>query len=238
MIPAEDEELDSPRLDLAGITTQWSRINDPAHFAVRYATAISHYLQILLRDPHDTEEVTQDFLLKVSRDGFPRANPERGRFRDYLIAAVRNAAITLLRRRKREPQSLEGLEELIPAETRRAADEAYFSFWQKSILDRAWRELLAHERRSPGNLFHTVLKASVENSDVDSSTLAARVSAATGHPIKPEALRKQLSRARKMFARILAEEVASTLDAPSPENLRDELKELGFFKYVAPHLEP
>jgi len=233
----EEDAPESPRLDLAGITTQWSRINDPAHFAVRYAAAVSNYLRVLLRDPHDADEATQDFLLKVSRDGFPRANPERGRFRDYLIAAVRNAAISLLRRRKRQPQSMEGLEDLVGAETRHAADQAYVSFWQKCILDRAWRELLAHERRSPGNLFHTVLRASVENPDEDSPTLAARVSSATGHALKPEALRKQLSRARKMFAQTLAEEVASTLDEPTAESLRDELSELGLFEYVAPHLE-
>lgn len=233
----EDEQLDLPRLDLAGITTQWSRINDPSHFAIRYATAISRYLQILLRDPHDADEAAQDFLLKVSRDGFPRATPEKGRFRDYLIAAIRNAAISLLRRRKKQPQSLDGLEELVAEETRRAADQAYLSHWQKCILDRAWRELLAHERRSPGNLFHTVLRATVENPDEDSPTLAARVSKATGHSLKPEALRKQLSRARKMFARVLAEEVAATLDEPTPDSLRDELTELGLFEFVAPHLE-
>ena len=41
---------------------------------------------------HDADEVLQELLVWVTERGFAGADPARGRFRDYLRAAVRNAA--------------------------------------------------------------------------------------------------------------------------------------------------
>jgi len=82
--------------DLSEAATQWDLIRDPAHVVMRYSPAIRCYFQLLIRNEHDAEETTQEFFLRIVRVGFPRARRERGRFRDYLMRAVRNAALKFL----------------------------------------------------------------------------------------------------------------------------------------------
>jgi DNA-directed RNA polymerase specialized sigma24 family protein len=83
------------------ISTEWSILVDPARFVARYEDAIRRYLSALIKNPHDAEEVVQDFFLKITRlHGFFRVRAERGRFRDYLKSAIRNAALNFLRDRQ------------------------------------------------------------------------------------------------------------------------------------------
>src|SRR4029079_9306886 len=90
--PHVDDRTELPPRTLEQISTHWPMIQDPARFVLRYAPAIESYLHALVRDPHAVEEIAQDFLLRVVERGLiPEANL-RGRFRNYLKAAVRNAA--------------------------------------------------------------------------------------------------------------------------------------------------
>lgn len=84
--------------NLDQISTRWQTLNDPLQFVMRYAPAIHNYLCALLKNPHDADEVSQEFLLRVQQHGFANANPERGRFRDYLKKAIRNAGLNHLQR--------------------------------------------------------------------------------------------------------------------------------------------
>jgi DNA-directed RNA polymerase specialized sigma24 family protein len=124
---------------------------DPAEFAIRYQRAIRKYLGALIRNPHDAEEVLQDFLLRVSQNGFIRARQERGRFRDYLKAAVRNAAINF-HRRTHVPQPMDSvvLQQIISDISQEDADQVWIRQWQKTMLDRAMRALKKVQAGSPG----------------------------------------------------------------------------------------
>src|SRR5262249_14612283 len=92
------EEVKPTRLD--EISTEWAVVRDPARFVRRYASAIHKYVAALVTNPHDAEEATQEFFLRVAQHGFVRTRQEGGRFRDYLKAAVRNAALNFLRRNR------------------------------------------------------------------------------------------------------------------------------------------
>ncbi|HEY7426485.1 MAG TPA: hypothetical protein VH682_19785 [Gemmataceae bacterium] len=70
----------------------------------------------------------------------------------------------------------------------------------------------------------------------DSKTLAARTSAVIGRPLRAEAFRKQVSRARRLLAKLLLKEVAQTLDDPTPEQIKDELIALALWEYIRPYL--
>src|SRR5947208_16957069 len=89
-----------PHSRLDQISTRWAVVNDPLQFMLRYGPAIQRYLSALIKNPHDVEEVLQDFLLRGLQRGFVRTESLRGRFRDYLKTAVRNAALTHYRRRQ------------------------------------------------------------------------------------------------------------------------------------------
>lgn len=232
-MPTPDAPDPGPRLSLDRISTQWSVVNNPGQFVVRYAPAIRGYLQAILRNAHEAEEVEQEFLMRVVQKGFARADPDRGRFRDYLKTSVRNAALTRLRKKKEAAYgdvAALGLSAADPAQP--ADDVVWLADWKRCLLDRAWRALDSHQHRSPGNLFHTVLRAAVDHPEEDSKQLAARVSAEVGRELSPEAYRKQVSRARRMFAEFLVDEVAQTVEGGTAEGLEEELLETGLMDYI------
>src|SRR5947209_2066938 len=84
---------------LEQISTRWPLISDPGQFVLRYAPAIRRYLGAMLRASDVVEEVIQDFFLRVLQHRFTPEQVSRGRFRDYLKATVRNAALTHWRRK-------------------------------------------------------------------------------------------------------------------------------------------
>ena len=71
-----------------------------------------------------------------------------------------------------------------------------------------------------------------DHPDDDSEQQAARLSQATGKTFRADAARQQLRRARARFAELLLEEIARTLDQPTPERVQEELIELGLMDYV------
>lgn len=206
---------------------------------MRYAPAIQGYLGVFLKNPHDVEDVCQSFLLRVVERGVVEESRLNGRFRDYLIATVRNAALAHLRRRPLATQDGSQLEG-VAAEEEFAlpGEEEWLSRWRRVVLAGAWDALEMHENEHPGNLFYTALRALVDHPDENSGQLAARVSQACGRTVAPEAFRKQVSRARRLFAELLIAETARTLDNPTPLELEEELIDIGVMKHVQPFLPP
>jgi hypothetical protein len=220
------------------ISTHWPMINDPVQFVMRYGPAIQGYLSALLKDPHAVEEVSQDFLLHVLQTGFVQEGDVRGRFRAYLITAVRNAALSHLRRKQPARADSAALQHVAaPQEDLLAADQAWLTEWRRCLLASVWEALEEHQRRAPGNLGYTVLRLTADHPDEDSRQLAARAAAATGRPLQPEAFRKQVSRARRLFAELVVKEVERTLKDPTPERVDEELVSLNLLKYVRPFLD-
>src|SRR5436853_6872353 len=95
---------DTPHSMLEEISTRWPLIHDPAKFVLRYAPAIEGYLMALVRDADLVEEIRQDFLLRILEKGLVTPEHLRGKFRHFLKVAVRNCALTHLR--KKRPQGL------------------------------------------------------------------------------------------------------------------------------------
>lgn len=221
---------DEPKSFLDQISTRWALVNDPSQFVLRYAPAIRNYMGALIQNQHDAEEAAQDFLLRAVRRGFTHADPDRGRFRDYLKAAVRHAAFKQLR--KRQAVHLNDIDGLAIERATRQADQDWNADWQRCVLGRVWRTLERHQEQHDGNLCHTVLRLAVDFPEEDSAKLAARAEALTGHPLRADAYRKQLSRARRLFAESLLEEIKQTLESPTPERIKEELIELGLMEYV------
>jgi RNA polymerase sigma factor (sigma-70 family) len=235
MTKKESEPND--RLD--AIATEWSVIHDPAQFVRRYSPAVQTYLAAIIKNPHDAEDVAQDFFLRVAKYGFVRARKDRGRFRDYLKTAVRNAAINFLRRKQHSKPAGSGIFQFADTDKgKQLRDQAWIAQWRQCLLDRARKALEKHQTGAPGNLFSTVLNLLIEYPRDDAKSLAARTSALTGRPLRPDAFRKQVSRARFMLAKLLVREVIQTLDRPTPAQVKEELIDLSLWEYVRDFLPP
>src|SRR4051812_12204671 len=95
---------------ISQIATRWSLMTqahrgaDPDRHAAqgellaRYCASAYRYLRALVRDEAGAEELCQEFALRFLRGDFRHADPQRGRFRDYLKAALCHLAGEHLRR--------------------------------------------------------------------------------------------------------------------------------------------
>ncbi|MBI2808910.1 MAG: sigma-70 family RNA polymerase sigma factor [Planctomycetes bacterium] len=229
--------MNTPRRMLDEISTRWPMIHDPAQFVLRYAPAIEGYLLALVRDPDQVDEIRQDFLVKVLQKGFGSEINVKGRFRNYLKAAVRNAAITHLRRKAPGQADPAALAQVADDAETPAAEAEWLEQWRRCMLERIWEALEMHERQNLDNHAYTVLNIYIEHSEQeDSEQLAATASARIGKPMRPDAFRKQLSRARRLFAKLLIQEIVQTLESPTPERIEDELAEVGLLSSLRPFL--
>ncbi len=244
--PGADDES---RLD--AIATQHSLLEQahlgsfsqalPARNALvmRYRKAIRGYLGALLQNDGDADELAQEVVVKMLQGGFAGFRSERGRFRDYLKAAVRNAAVGHFRRRSTSAHvelDAEGLADSGGPDP--CSDETWLADWRRSLLEGARQALHAFQAGRTGNVYATLLYLLWDFPDDDTEALAARLAARTGQRLKPDAVRKQVSRARRKFAELLLEEVRRTLDDPTPERVRDELIEVGLLPFVRDFLPP
>jgi Sigma-70 region 2 len=212
------------------IETNWDLIHEPYYVVNRYAPAIHGYLFALLKNTHDAEDVAQELLLWLSQYGLPRVRQERGRFRDYLKRVLHNKARNFLRHCACSPskQRSDFKDVAAPPES---PDQTWLVQWRDCLLKRAWDDLKIHEGHTPNNLFYTVLQLITQYPGEDSTQLAHRASL-NGKLIRGDAFRKQVSRGRRLFAQLLVNEIALTLDHPDAAQVEEELVDLDLMRYV------
>ncbi len=189
----------------------------------RYWAAAYRYLLAALRDSNAADDLAQDFAVRFLRGDFGRADPHRGRFRDYLRSALSHLVTDFHRARQRGPLALVGAE---PAAPEAEADESFHAAWREELLERTWRRL---EVEQP--TYYAALRLRVEEPDLTSAQMAERLSAKLDRPMTAEGVRKALQRAHERFADLLLDEVAGTLEATSPEALDEELRALDLLRY-------
>jgi RNA polymerase sigma-70 factor (ECF subfamily) len=217
---------------LEHISTHWGVVGDPLQFVLRYAPAVRRYVRALVKNEHDSEDVVQDFLLRSVRRPFVPEQIRRGRFRDYLKAVLRNAALSHFRRTASRPNIVsEGLA-LVAIEGDDTADREWLAEWRGCLLRRAWQALELLESASPEGLAYTTLRLATDHPEESSPALAARASELSGRTLGADAFRKQLSRARRHFAQLIVDEIRHTLENGTPGDVVDELHELGLMEFV------
>jgi RNA polymerase sigma-70 factor (ECF subfamily) len=232
---------------LSGLQTLWSQVRlahddesaarQAAREALlrRYAGAIRRYLVAVVRDRDAADDLAQEFALRFLRGDFRNADPGRGRFRDYVKAAVLNLVTDYHRRLNTRPVPVPP-EDLNRPDTSDSDDGVFRESWRDELLDRAWEALAAVERET-GRPLHTVLRFRAANPKASSTEMAEQVGARLGKPVTAVGVRQTLHRAREKFAELLLDAVADTLEAPTRDRLGEELEELGLLGYCKPVLE-
>lgn len=239
-----DEE--SLKSRLSRISTVWTELADAGRssqtvagaarmaFIRRYQGAVYRYLLGAVRDPDTADELFQEFALRFLRGVFRHADPERGRFRDYLKTALYHLVADHQKRQRRRPYTLEqsvadGAE---PDHGPEASERRFVDSWRDELLARAWKALAA-EQHDGGQPYYAVLKYRAEHPEVNSGEMAEQLNARLrpARPYSEVGVRKALQRARLRFAELLIDDVAHSLGAPGREELEQELVDVGLLPY-------
>ncbi len=236
---------------LCSIKTLWSVVRE-AHegqpgtaeaaqrqLLARYGGAIRRYLRACLHDAEAAEELFQEFALRFLTGGFRKADPGKGRFRDYVKTSLYHLIGNFQRQRRREqlkrlaPDHAEpAVEPAEPAER----DPEFLAAWRDDLLARCWAALAEAESRG-GPPLHTVLRFQAENPAMRSPQMAEELGQRLGKALTATGVRQTLFRARGKFADLLVEEVAHSLGDPTDEQLEEEFRELGLLEHCRPALE-
>lgn len=241
------EPDDSPQ-HLSQIDTRWSMVFQAHEEEVdaataaqrqlmeRYMGAVHRYLLGITHDPEAAADLAQDFAVRFLRGDFRRADPRRGRFRDFVKTAVMNLVIDAHRRRKRvRPQALssESPEPAVSAPDFADLDQQFYHCWRDELLNCAWEGLARHQKQT-GQPYHTVLRFRAGHPDLHSPEMAEQLSVALGKPVNAGWVRQVLHRAREKFVELLLSEVAHSLENPTEEEIDEELLNLDLWSYCRP----
>jgi RNA polymerase sigma-70 factor (ECF subfamily) len=172
------------------------------------------------------------------RGDFKRADPERGRFRDFMKTALFHLVIDHQRRKRGGHQQLlsdisdPAVEDSVGAE----ADREFLNRWREELLSRAWEALAKLEKES-GQIHYTVLRFRAEHPQTRSAEMAETLQKRLGRPLTDANVRQTLRRSREKFADLLLEEVARSLQTSTPQRLEQELIDLDLLAYCRSALE-
>lgn len=205
----------------------------------RYQTAVYRYLLAATRDLDTADELFQEFALRLVRGDFGRADPRRGRFRDYVKSALINLVIN--HQRKQKKQVALHPDQEVPDDRAPDAfnsDAEFLESWRKTLLDRAW-SALATAQEPGGSPLHAVLRFRSEHSELSGAQLLESLNTLLqpAQPFTETGLRKILQRAREKFTDLLVEEVVQSLQTNSLDDVEQELIDLGFQAYCRRALE-
>jgi RNA polymerase sigma factor (sigma-70 family) len=203
----------------------------------RYCGAVYRYLLGALRDSHAADDLAQEFALRLVRGDFQRADPQRGRFRDFLKTALYHLIVDHHRRQSGRHRSLvPGMPEPSVEPSENDVDQEFLARWREELLNQTW-EALARAEQQTGQPFYTLLRYRAEHPRARSAEMAALFQQQLQRPFTPESVRQILHRARERFADLLLEEVAHSLETSAIDRLEQELIDLDLLTYCRQALD-
>ena len=236
-----------PRPNRAFLTTQWTRVlqargdSEDARTALSdlceaYYNPVLTFIRAQSREDDRSRDLTQEFFARfLKKDGFAKLDPARGRFRSYLLAAVKHFLADMHDRdqaAKRNPglplQSLNydttstTAELQIPDPNSPSPELEYDRKWAITILDRALTQLAEeHKAEDKQQLFET-LKPWLTG---DADHLPQR-DAAAALGMNESTFKVAIHRLRRRFRDHVKTQIAATLPEPDHALVSDELSYL------------
>ncbi len=203
----------------------------------RYGNAVRRYLHKVLRNPDAADEIAQEFALQLLHGHLRGANPDRGQFRNFVKGTLFHLIANYRKRQRGWPGPLPSDDGALAAHPDESeSDRQFVESWCDELLARSWAALAATESRT-GQPFYAVLRFRADHPEMRSPQIAKQLSSQLGRPLTAASIRQTLHRAREKFADFLLNEVAHSLENPTPERLEQEMVELGLLDYCRPALE-
>jgi RNA polymerase sigma-70 factor (ECF subfamily) len=233
----------------AFVTTQWTRVLEARGDSPQARAALSdlcaaYYAPVLAfirrsaPDEDSARDLTQEFFARLlARHGMEAVNRQQGRFRSYLLGAVKNFLgdvrkhdQRLKRGAGRPMESVDPGTDTSPGlqladEHARAPDREFDRKWALTLLDRALAALVReHQSAGKSDRFDALkpwLTGDTEN--ICQADVAARLGLNEG------AVKVAIHRLRRRFREIIKDEIGQTVSEPGQveEELRSLLEALG-----------
>jgi DNA-directed RNA polymerase specialized sigma24 family protein len=204
------------------------------HLCNAYWYPLYAYVRRRGYDPHNAEDLTQEFFFRLVRDNYLRvADRERGRFRTFLLSAMMhflsNERARAQAAKRGGGKQLVSLDEEL-AEARYLKDviadpsavKMFERGWANTLLDQV-REALRQEYEAAGkeavfSALQDYLRDETESGDY--TTAGAQLN------MRPGAVAVAVHRLRQRYADLLRSAIAQTLLDPTPANIEVELGHL------------
>ena len=218
--------LDASRRDSPGCEAALARL------CQRYWYPLYYYVRRLGHGPEDAQDLTQEFFVRLMQKGYlEAANPEKGRFRSFLLVALKrflanewDRANRLKRSPGRQLLSLSEQDTELryrhePADPM-TPEKAYERRWAMLLLDQALTRLQAEMTAAGKTQIFEELKPFLLGEKPESSyaEISRRVQMPSG------TLRVTVHRLRHRYQELLRQEVAETVSDPS--QIGEELQSL------------
>ena len=229
------------------VTTQWTRVlqargdSDESRAALAdlceaYYAPVFAFILREVRSDDTARDLTQEFFARLlKKDAFAKVNPARGRFRSYLLAAVKHFLSDMRDRdaaAKRNPgQPLQSFhhdttsttaEVQIPDPNAISPDTEFDRKWALTLLDRALTQLAEeHNAENKSELFQTLKPWLTGDSDQLSQAEAARAL-----DMNESTFKVTIHRLRRRFRDLVKTQIAATLPEPDLALVADEMSYL------------
>lgn len=194
----------------------------------RYWEPVYVYLRRRGHDENAAQDLTQGFFTAVLEGrGLGTADPDRGRFRSYLLGALKHYVANDLRRDRaasrgggwqRVPLDAAAAEANLDRDAVDDPEQAFRRRWARALLDRALARLEVDLSDAGRPLYHQVLMCTLEPDQPSYAQIAERLGITTND------VTNYLHRARKRLKALLQEEAYE--QCGTVEEARDELAEL------------
>jgi RNA polymerase sigma-70 factor (ECF subfamily) len=238
------------RPNSAFVTTQWTRVlqargqSDEARAALSelceaYYNPVLAFIRAQVRDDDRARDLTQEFFARLlKKDGFAKLDPARGRFRSYLLAAVKHFLSDMRDREfaaKRNPglplQSLQHqtnstnftTHEIQVADPHAPSPDTKFDRkWALTLLDRALTQL-AEEHKAENKSHHFETLKPWLTGDTENLSYA---DAARALDMNDSNIKVAIHRLRRRFRDHVKTQIAATLPEPDVALVADEMSYL------------
>ena len=176
-------------------------------------------LTSLFGSTSEADEALKLLLTHLATAGF--GEHKRGRLRDFLLRGIRSAAKTRVEEAPADDRPLPKLDELT------LESKQWVKYWREGLLERAWRAMERQEPADPEPPVYSLLHYATANRQATPEELASIISENVDVEIDARSVQETLPHARALFAQLVADEVAETLESPTGEDVKREIGQLG-----------
>jgi RNA polymerase sigma-70 factor (ECF subfamily) len=228
---------------LAFPTTHWSLVDAAGHgtgeakrealaeLLGNYTSAMRSFLRYNMRiHANEVDDLLQRFLADrvLERDLVARAEPERGRFRSFLVASLQRFVLNCLREekaKKRAPGKLESVASIDVAATAPAPGQEFDLAWAREVLAQAVAQMREECRAAARSNIWAVFEGRVLNPTLHQSEPTPYTELIERYRFaSPSQASNVLVTANRMFLRILRQVVGRY--EKTQEEIEEELLDL------------